>query len=130
MANDEQAIRDLIATWHCATADGDLERILALMADDVVFLTSGRAPLRGRKEFAELSKAVEPYHFESQFEIIEVMVHGDWAHAWSHARIAVTPREGAAPLRRSGDILSLFRKQADGSWVLVRDANLLAPEPA
>jgi ketosteroid isomerase-like protein len=29
--NDEQAIRDLVATWHRATAAGDIARILTLM---------------------------------------------------------------------------------------------------
>ena len=29
MSDDEQAIRDLIGTWHRATASGDLPRILS-----------------------------------------------------------------------------------------------------
>jgi uncharacterized protein (TIGR02246 family) len=38
MSNDEQEIRQLIATWMAATKAGDVETVLSLMADDAVFL--------------------------------------------------------------------------------------------
>jgi len=46
MSADEQAIRDAVAAWMKASADGDLPRVLALMDDDVVFLGPGRPPMR------------------------------------------------------------------------------------
>jgi uncharacterized protein (TIGR02246 family) len=39
---DEQAIRELVQTWLRASAAGDLDQVLALMSDDVVFLTPGQ----------------------------------------------------------------------------------------
>ena len=45
MQNDEQAIRQLVATWMAATKAGDMETVLSLMADDVVFLLPGRPPM-------------------------------------------------------------------------------------
>jgi uncharacterized protein (TIGR02246 family) len=36
MSSDEQEIRDLVATWIAATKAGDIEKILSLMAEDVV----------------------------------------------------------------------------------------------
>ncbi len=45
MTNDEQAIRETIATWLAASAAGDDERVLSLMSDDVLFLTAGRPPM-------------------------------------------------------------------------------------
>ena len=53
MNTDEQAIRDVVDTWHKATAAGDLSRILPLMAEDVVFLGAGRPPMRGRRAFED-----------------------------------------------------------------------------
>jgi uncharacterized protein (TIGR02246 family) len=53
MNSDEEAIRRVVATWHEATAAGEISRILPLMADDVVFLVPGRPPMRGRQQFAE-----------------------------------------------------------------------------
>ena len=59
MDKDEQAIRSLVATWMQATADGDLARVLELMADDVVFLGAGRPPMREKDAFAAATRAME-----------------------------------------------------------------------
>ena len=45
---DEDEIRQLVAKSHRATAAGDLETILGLMAEDVVFLRAGQTPVRGK----------------------------------------------------------------------------------
>jgi uncharacterized protein (TIGR02246 family) len=56
MSTDEQSIRDLIATWHRATAAGHVEAVLQLMAEDVVFLIAGQPPPRR----LAVSRSVEP----------------------------------------------------------------------
>jgi uncharacterized protein (TIGR02246 family) len=53
MSTDEQAIRDRVALWHSATATGDIDTVMGLMAEDVVFLVAGRPPIRGRAAFAQ-----------------------------------------------------------------------------
>ena len=128
MSNDEQSIRDLIARWREATLSGDLSRVLELMAEDVVFLTAGRPPMRGRAEFASRA-AGNPPGMKVEQEIEEIRVEGNFAYAWTRLTVAMTP-PGGVTARRSGQTLSIFRKEADGRWVLFRDANLLAPEPA
>ena len=58
MNSDERAIRALIATWVSAAEAGDNERVLALVADDVVFLTPGAPPMR-KPEFAAAQRALQ-----------------------------------------------------------------------
>ena len=41
MQDDEQQIRELVATWMAATKAGDVDTVLGLMTDDVVFLMPG-----------------------------------------------------------------------------------------
>ncbi|SFH39402.1 conserved hypothetical protein [Nitrosospira sp. Nsp14] len=41
MQSDEQEIRQLVSTWMAASKAGDVETVLSLMADDVIFLMSG-----------------------------------------------------------------------------------------
>ena len=48
MSTAERAIRDLVALWHRATAKGDVDTVLSLMPEDVVFLVAGKEPMRGR----------------------------------------------------------------------------------
>ena len=76
MTTDEQTIRNLVARWHRATADGDVYTVFGLVSEDVVFLVCGNSPMKGRNT---LEKGL-----------------------------------------RGG-------KQPNGSWQLVRDANLLSP---
>ena len=123
---DEDAIRTLIADWHRFSAAGDLQNVLRLMSDDVVFLTPGHEPMIGRGTFARLSEGMQDQvRFESTFEIEEVRVVGSLAYTRTFLKVTTIPRTGAAPTRRSGRTLSILEKQPDGSWLLIRDANLL-----
>ena len=45
MASDEREIRTVHSVWIDAVNAGDLARLLTLVAEDVVFLTPGQAPV-------------------------------------------------------------------------------------
>lgn len=125
---DEQAIRSLVSTWLDASAKGDFARILELMADDVVFLGAGRPPMRGKESFAAASRAMEgKSRVEGTAEVQEVRVFGDWAYSWTHLTLTVHPIGGGTPARLSGPALSILHRQPNGTWVIVRDANMVAP---
>jgi len=148
MPNDEQLIRDLIAVWMTASAKGDLQTILTLMDEDVVFLIPGQPPMRGRDAFAaSFSKMpLDRFRLEVTSNIKEIQVNGDWAYCWNQLTVNMVPAGSAntasavtsnpqsptsnpkVPPRRSGYTLSILRKK-DDKWVLFRDANLLAPDP-
>lgn len=128
MTADEEQIRGLMATWLTATAAGDIETVLGLMTDDVVFLVAGREPMH-KAEFEALSRGSAgsaPPRIRSQVDIQEVQVAGDLAFAWTRLSVSVTPPGAAAPMQRAGHTLSVFRRIA-GRWLLARDANLLVP---
>ncbi|HEY2827299.1 MAG TPA: SgcJ/EcaC family oxidoreductase, partial [Pirellulales bacterium] len=55
---DKQRIREVIDNWLRASKDGDLETVLSLMAEDVVFLRPGCEPMRGREGFAAASRGM------------------------------------------------------------------------
>lgn len=125
--DDEREIRELVARWISATREGDLETVLGLMTDDVVFLVPGREPM-GKREFAAASRTppgTPRPAIEGASEIREIGVAGDWAWMRSELSVAVTP-PGGARIERAGYTLTILRK-VDGRWKLARDANLLAP---
>ena len=131
MSDDERAIRNLITTWHRASEEGDVAQVLTLMSEDVIFLTPGQPPIRGRDEFAALQKAAgDRFRLTAQGKLEEVVVRGDWTYCWTHLTVTMTPKAGGAPIRRAGHTLSILRKDAGGNWVLTRDANMLAVEKA
>ena len=125
MSEDEKAIRELVATWMEASRTGDTDTVLSLMADDVVFMVPGREPF-GKEEFAAAARGMTDLRIEGSSEIQEIEVFGGWAYLRNRLTITMTPAGGEAMLRRSGYTLSILRKEKDGRWLLVRDANLLA----
>jgi len=130
MTHDEHAIRDLVAKWQDATAAGDLDQILGLMADDAVFLQPGQPPMRGKEAFAAgFRAALQKFRIESSGEVQELQIVANWAYCWTHLTVTMTPLQAGAPTRRSGYTLTILRKQADGAWVLARDANMLTADP-
>jgi uncharacterized protein (TIGR02246 family) len=127
MQGDEQQIRDLVATWMAATKAGDVDTVLGLMTDDVVFLVPGRDPMR-KAEFAAgmRAQAGAGAGFDGSSDIQEIQVAGEWAWLWSRLRVVATPADGAPRLQRRGHTLTVLRK-VQGRWLLARDANLLGP---
>ena len=131
MASDEQAIRELHSTWIDAVNAGDLVRLLTLMADDVVFLSPGRAPF-GRDGFSAVFPAA---HKQSRIncisELEEVVVVGEVAYTRAADSLSVTPRDsrerGGEAMQLAGHRLTVYRKQPDGRWLLARDAHTLSP---
>jgi uncharacterized protein (TIGR02246 family) len=128
MGSDEQAIRHVIAKWKRATLERDDAQLASLMAEDVIFLTPGNPPMRGRDTFMRLLAAMQPFRVESTSEIEEIRVTGEWAYCWTSLRVVMTPTAGGSAVRRSGNTLSIFQKEEDGRWVLARDANMLTVE--
>jgi uncharacterized protein (TIGR02246 family) len=122
MSPDEAAIRDLVSTWMKASAAGDLQTVLSLMTDDVVFMVLGREPF-GKEAFAAMSQGMSNVRVEGASDIRELKVLGDWAYLRNYLHIIVTPSGGAA-VRRAGWTLTILRKEG-GQWKIARDANLL-----
>ena len=126
MNEDERAIRELISTWLEASKAGDTEKVLSLMADDVVFLVPGQPPMRGKAAFAASQTALQQFTLDATSEVQEIRVFGEWAYCWTRLSVVITPRDGGATVKRAGNTLSVLQKQPSGKWVLFRDANMLA----
>jgi uncharacterized protein (TIGR02246 family) len=130
VSSDEQQIRDLTAKWMAATRAGDIETVLTLMTDDVVFLVPGQQPF-GKGVFAAASRAPTPGapmpKFDGTSEIQEVHVEGNLAYMWTKLAVDVTPPNGGKVVKRAGYTLTVLRK-TDGKWQIARDANLLVSQ--
>ena len=130
MQSDEKEIRELVERWISASSAGDIETVLSLMTDDVVFLTPGRPPMVGKQAFAEASKgqSEQPFDMSGVSAVQEVQVYGDWAYMWTELSIVVTLKESGRSIRRNGHTLSILKKEG-GKWLLARDANMLTVSP-
>jgi uncharacterized protein (TIGR02246 family) len=126
MNKDEQEIRTLVETWLQATREGNIDKVLDLMTEDVVFLVPGQPPMAGRQAFGAALRSVLGQHaIESTSEIDEIAVFGDVAYCRSRLQVTVTRKHDNLPMLRKGHALSILRRCADGKWRLARDANMV-----
>lgn len=126
MSPDEQEIRELVSTWMKATKEGDGDTVLGLMADDATFIVPGQPPF-GKEAFVQAinSPSSNSVEIDSDSEILEITVAGEWAFMLSH--LTVTVRSGGSiQMVRAGNTLTVLKK-INGRWKLFRDANLLVP---
>ena len=129
MNADEQAIRELVADWLRFTTDGDLPRLLNLMAEDVIFLAAGQPPIRGKEAFAvAFRSALQHVRISAISEIQEIRVDGETGYCWNHFSVTTTPLNGGPVKRSRGYTLTILRKTRLGKWVVSRDANMLSVE--
>ena len=127
MTADEKQIRGVVEQWLAATKAGDIETVLSLMTDDIVFLVAGQPPF-GKEEFRQSSAehADKSLEFDGTSDIREIKVLGDHAYIINWLTVEMKPGAGER-MNLSGYTLSIFRKE-NGKWLLARDANFVAPE--
>jgi uncharacterized protein (TIGR02246 family) len=124
--NDEQEIRDGVKNWLAASENEDLQTVLSLMDDDVLFLVPGKEPF-GKDEFAAASKQMANVRMKGTSEIKEIEIVKDWAWIRTSLRVRATMPDGKTVIR-SGSTLTILRRNVGGKWLVLRDANLLALE--
>ncbi len=112
--------------WRRLTAEGDLEGLLSLLADDVIFLTPGNPPITKNDFAIGFRDVAGKARIETMQDVKEIRVSGDIASVWSHLTVVLTPKQGGQTSEASGYVLSVFQRSPSGKWLLARDANLFA----
>ncbi len=127
---EKQKVQQVIEAWLQASKTGNTEELLPLMAEDVVFLLPGQEPMRGRDAFAAASRSSGKKFrlIDATPQIQEIHIAGEFAICWNHLDVELASQENGKIHHHAGHILSVFRKEPDGRWVIFRDATLLAPQ--
>jgi uncharacterized protein (TIGR02246 family) len=123
MTDDERAIRGMVEQWLAASRAHDLDTLLSLMTDDVIFMVPDSKPF-GKERFAANAATMKDVKVEAAGTIEELQVLGDWAYLRNFVEVSITPPNGVIS-RHSGYTLTILRRQPDGRWQLARDANLV-----
>ncbi|MEJ2861371.1 YybH family protein [Actinomycetospora flava] len=114
---DEQAIRDVQRGWVEDTAAGDLEGLVATIADDVVsYEMAGKMSYDGIDEVREVCRAgleASPGGVGWEIPDLQVRVGGDLAVSWGIDHLTPT---GGETVRSRGT--RVFRRTPDG-WRMV-----------
>jgi ketosteroid isomerase-like protein len=118
---NEQQIRDTLARWTEDFNARRVERICGLFASELRYDYRG-FPERGYREMCELlnRSLTDPQRrFSYAFDIKDILVSGDLAAVRLVWTLTVTaPGSPATSAQEYG--LDVFRRQADGSWKIIR----------
>ncbi len=128
---DVDAIKRLEADWRAGWQAGDVEGLLALLADDCVLMPWGRPALFGRDAVRPLYQEVfREYAIASDTTIMDLELSGDLGYFWCQYTRAVTPRGGGVPMKEEGKSLFVVRRER-GAWKIARviDNSDQPPDP-
>jgi uncharacterized protein (TIGR02246 family) len=122
---DTAKVRALVEAWCAASEAGDLDALLPLMTDDILFLTPANPPMTRAAFIAGFSAMQGKVRIACHSNIQEITIDGPLAILRNQLVVEIHPLSGGDPIRHAGDVLSVLRRGPDGQWRLWRDANLL-----
>jgi uncharacterized protein (TIGR02246 family) len=125
-AADPAAVRAYITEantkWAAAMVAADVPTILANYADDAVSMQAGMPAANGRAAIEEMMKGMTAAMKidSASFSVSDVRLGGDMAVEHGSYRITMTPTGGKA-MTDVGKYVTVWQKQADGTWKITRD---------
>ncbi len=121
-AQDEAAILEFNQRYLKAINDGDSATLASLTTPEHIMIMPGRPPLVGKEaNDAANARAAQMYKFQEAWAPEETFVSGDLAYQRGTFTVAATPKAGGATRNTRGTFLRIYKRQADGSWRMVRD---------
>ena len=123
---DVAAVRQTIDQANAKASDafqrGDTAVLFSFYDSDIAVLMAGQPTLRGKAEVtSSLAKMFAGTKFSDvKFSTSTVDVGGDYAIETGTYEMTVT-EPGKKPVPDKGKYLTVWKKQADGSWKIYRD---------
>ena len=104
--------------WSKSAATDDIEKTLSYWAHDAVMMSSGQAPLTGKKAIREMVEGTSKIPgFKISWEPLTVSVSksGDMAYMIEKNKITMNDTLGK-PITKFGTGVTIWRKESDGTW--------------
>lgn len=120
---EEQRLMELSREWSAVAAGDDVEALMSYWADDAVMMAPDQPPLRGKDAIrAFVSSAAEIPGFSVSWEPLEAHVSesGDMAYLIEQNQMTMPDSTGAL-MTEYNKVVTVWRKQDDGSWKNVVD---------
>lgn len=127
----KQAIKADEAKWNQQFKSKDTEALVGHYADDAFFYATGEAPADGSTAIRQLyaNASTDPafeVHFAS--DKIDASSCGDVAYARGKFDEKYTDKKTGKVMTGSGSYITVYKKQADGSWKAVEDFSAMDPD--
>ena len=121
---DIKAIKDTDATMAKDMEAKNYDKFPTYYADEAIMMTNG-APATKKAGIADLSKMLVNMQATLKFasEKVDVAKSGDLGYAQGAYTIAYTDPKTKRKMMEKGNYVTVYKKQADGSWKIVADIN-------
>jgi uncharacterized protein (TIGR02246 family) len=123
-AADVQAIKQVEAAWNKDAASKDAAKWASYFTEDGSGLYPGMATLNGRDAIkTSFAPALSDPNFSLSFASDRLMASkgGDMAYAQGTYTMTMTNPKTKQPVTDKGKYLTVYVKQADGSWKVIAD---------
>ena len=127
MSKDLSEARELLLQtsrdWAVATASGDVERALAYWTDDAIVLAPDQPAVVGKaaiRAFVQHAASIPGFSITWEPELAVVSDDGDMGYMVERNRVSSNDATGAVQTQ-FGKAVTIWRKQADGTWKCVVD---------
>ena len=126
VAAEQAKIHDAEAAQMKGWDAKDMERIVAYYADDATLMTPGLPAMKGKDA---MRTGLKPFladpnlKLETNDERVEVSKSGDVGFIQGSYKTVTTDAKTKKPMTDKGSYVTVFNKQADGSWKAVSDIN-------
>ena len=132
-AAEAKSLRDLEDNWNKDYEAKDTAKILAHYADDATLMGPGMPVSKGaaaiQKEIQEMVK--DPaLSLKFQASRVEVAKSGDVGFTEGTYTMTMTNPATKKPMTDTGSYVTVYKKQADGSWKAVSDIATSGPPSA
>lgn len=111
--DDRAAIDALMDGLEAAYANGDIELLMSVYTEDLIYMGAASPAVRGAADFRVANDPVGAYNLVMQND--EVQLSGDWGYA-------------RGTYDGNDRYLMLVRREADGQWRIAREIWNIAPD--
>ena len=133
VAAETGKLHDLESAWVKEAAAKDVDKIMSHYTDDATLGVSGMPAMKGRDAIrAAWAGMVADPNFKLDFsaERVDVAKDGETAYTRGPYQLTVSNPKTKKPVTDKGTYLTVFKKQADGSWKAVEDFTASEIPPA
>ena len=128
---DAEKIMQLSKDWSKAASTGDVSKTMSYWADDAILISSGQPVLNGKasiKKMVEGSFKIPGFRISWEPQNVVVSESGDMAYIIENSQISFSDSTGKS-ITENNKAVSIWRKQADGSWKNVVDISTEESSP-
>jgi len=121
---DVKAVKDLEVAWSRDLGSKDVDKMASYWADDAAIMMPNEPIINGREKGKEAMKPMlaDP-NFALSFQTarVEASKGGDMVYTTGTYSMTVSDPKDKKPVTDKGKYVTVYKKQADGSWKAVAD---------